>query len=195
MKYNVIYCDVPWTYGSKSAINNSTGNTIVPLSEHYKSLSTKEVKELPINEISADDCACFFWVTDSHLKEGIEVLEKWGFKYTTIAFNWIKKTVNGNTCVNVAPWTLKSSEICLLGTKGTLTKYKKNNSVMQLVEAERTTHSKKPDEVRKRIETLFGDIPRIELFARDKNIPGWDAIGDGIDGKDIRESLQEIIKK
>ena len=179
-KYKIILSDPPWTYGSKSAVNNTKGMEIKKLSEHYPSMSLKGLKELKIEEITDEDAACFMWVTDSHLKEGIEVMESWGFKYKTIAFVWIKKTSKGNTCVNVAPWTLKSTEICLFGTKGAMTKYKKDNSVFQLVEAERTKHSKKPEEVRRRIESLFGDIPRIELFAREK-VEKWHSWGNEVE--------------
>jgi len=179
-KYNIIYADPPWKYGSKSAVNNSSGSSIKKLDEHYNSMSTNDIKCLSVKEITAKDCALFLWVTDSHLKEGIEVMEKWGFKYKTIAFNWIKKTSKGNTCVNVAPWTLKSSEVCLFGTKGTMAKYKVNNSVMQLIEAERTEHSKKPNEARKRIIDLFGNLPKIELFARIK-VAEWDVWGNEVD--------------
>lgn len=178
-KYQIIYADPPWKYGSKSKVNNSSGNEIKKLSEHYESMTTQDIKNLPIKDITEKDACCFMWSTDSHLKEAIEIMEAWGFKYKTIAFNWIKKTSKGNTRVNVAPWTLKSSEICLFGTKGTMTKYKKNNSIMQLVEAERTKHSRKPEEVRLRIESLFGNLPRIELFAREKT-EGWDAWGNEV---------------
>ncbi len=190
-KYKIVYADPAWNYSSKSAVNNSTGTEIKKLSEHYKTITTKDLKKLSVEKIIDEDACCFMWVTDSHLKEGIEVMESWGFKYKTIAFVWLKKTVNGNNCMNVAPWTLKSTEVCLFGTKGAMTKYKKNNSVRQFVEAERGKHSKKPLEVRKRIELLFGDLQRIELFAREK-VMGWDVIGDEIDGIDIKESLDRL---
>ena len=48
-----------------------------------------------------------------------------------------------------------------------------------LVEAVRTRHSEKPEEVRRRIEELFGDVPRIELFAR-KRFHGWDCWGNEV---------------
>ena len=175
-KYKIIYADPPWSYGSKSAVNNSTGNQIKPLTDHYNTMSLNELKEMPIKNIIDDDCACFMWVTDSHLDEAIEILKSWGFKYKTIAFNWVKITSKGNYCKNVAPWTMKSSEICLLGTKGAMTKHKKINNIESLVIAERTKHSKKPHEVRKRIELLFGDLPRLEMFARSAS-PGWDVFG------------------
>jgi len=54
----------------------------------------------------------------------------------------------------------------------------------------RTEHSKKPDEVRKRIVELMGDLPRIELFARDNGrkdmfnynrLDGWDCWGNEVE--------------
>lgn len=67
--------------------------------------------------------------------------------------------------------------MCLLGVKG---KNKRIcNNVKQLVSAERTKHSKKPDEVRQRIVELMGDLPRIELFARNKT-EGWDVWGNEV---------------
>tara|TARA_Y100000385_G_C12840699_1_gene528670 strand:+ start:69 stop:623 length:555 start_codon:yes stop_codon:yes gene_type:complete len=178
-KYSIIYADPPWHYGSKSAVNNSTGNTIVSLQEHYKTMTLTEIKSLPVQNITTADAACFMWVTDSHLDEALAVFKAWNFKYKTIAFNWIKTTVKGNFCKNVAPWTMKSSEICLLGIKGQMTKYKQKNNIESLVIAERTKHSKKPQEVRDRIDLLFGNLPRIELFARNKT-PGWDVWGNEV---------------
>ncbi len=178
-KYNIIYADPPWHYGSKSAVNNTTGSAIKPLSDHYSTMSLEELKNMPIKDMTKDDAACFMWVTDSHIDEALEVLKSWGFRYKTIAFNWIKTTAKGNYCKNVAPWTMKSSEICLLGIKGKMTKYKQANNIESLVIAERTKHSRKPAEVRQRIEHLFGDLPRIELFAREKT-NGWDVWGDEV---------------
>lgn len=192
-KYRIIVADPPWQYGSKSAVNNSNGSEIKKLSEHYKSMSTDDIKSLPIKNILLEDACCFLWVTDSHLKEGIEVMEKWGFKYKTIAFNWVKTTNKGNIYKNVAPWTLKSSEICIFGTRGKMTQFKINNSVESLIFAERNKHSQKPLEYKKRIVEMFGDQPTIELFARDC-YEQWECLGDGLNGEDIRISLSKMIK-
>jgi len=184
-KYDVIYADPAWKYGSKELYGdkNKEGkreNRFRKLERIYDTMSLAEIKQLPVKNMIGKNAACFLWVTDSHLKEGIEVLESWGFKYKTVAFNWIKKTNKGNTYVNFAPWTLKSSEICLLGMRGTMGKLKSDNTVRQLIEAERTKHSKKPKEARERIEQLFADVNRIELFAR-KNYVGWDAWGNEVE--------------
>lgn len=74
---------------------------------------------------------------------------------------------------------MKNYELCLFGTKGAMLKYKKVNNIYQKVAAERTKHSKKPQQVRKNIEILFGDLSRIELFARDKT-DGWDVWGNEV---------------
>ena len=176
-KFNVIYADPPWQYGSKQYQDN--GRPFDPLNRQYSTMSIEQIKKLPIKNIADDNCALFMWCTDSHLKEGIEVMESWGFKYKTIAFVWIKKYKNGNICVNFAPHTLKSSEICLLGIRGTMKNYKKSNNVRQLLEAVRIKHSQKPEEARIRIIELYGEIPKIELFARQKS-DGWSVWGDEV---------------
>ena len=73
---------------------------------------------------------------------------------------------------------MKSVEICLLGKRGRPQRKRKN--IRQLVRATRRSHSQKPDEVRDRIVNLMGDLPRIELFAR-QCVPGWDAWGNQLD--------------
>ena len=111
-------------------------------------------------------------------------MEKWGFKYKTIAFVWLKKTSTGKTVLNFAPHTLKSTEICLLGIKGSMKDYKKSNNVRQLIEAERKEHSRKPNEARLRIEELYPDAVKIELFAR-INPKGWDVWGNEVESSII----------
>ena len=68
----------------------------------------------------------------------------------------------------------------------------KSKKVFQIIDTPVSEHSKKPDVARQRILELFGDLPRIELFARTRPY-GWSAVGDEIDGQDIKLSLQQII--
>ncbi len=172
--YKIIYADPPWKYSSRKYQDGK--REFQALEKKYGTMKIKDIMNLPVKQLSDKDCACFLWVTDSHLDKGVQVLNAWGFRYVTIAFVWLKKSNKGNIYVNFAPWTLKSTEICILGIKGSMGKYKVSNNVRQLVEATRTIHSKKPGEVRKRIVDLFGDVPRIELFAREK-VEGWDGWG------------------
>ncbi|GAF77219.1 unnamed protein product [marine sediment metagenome] len=175
-KYQIIYADPPWHFGCKAY--QGGGREMLLLSEtQYPTMSIQQIKDLPVKEIIDKDCALFLWTTDAHLEFAIDIIKTWGFKYKTIAFLWLKKYATGSFVYNFAPWTLKSHEICLLGLKGKMRRFKKANNIKGLVEAIRTSHSKKPDEVRNRIVELFGNIPRIELFAREK-ARGWDVWGD-----------------
>lgn len=61
-----------------------------------------------------------------------------------------------------------------------MTKHKKANNIESLVFAERSKHSKKPEEVRRRIEALFGELPRVELFCR-YPAEGWDVWGNEVE--------------
>ena len=74
-------------------------------------------------------------------------------------------------------WTRANPELCLLATKGHPKRISKN--VKELVVSPRQEHSKKPDCVRNKIIELCGDLPRIELFARNR-YKGWDSWGNEI---------------
>lgn len=182
-KYSVIYADPAWKFGSRLANGNDKNGIVnlkqVKIGDNYTVMTTKEICELPIKQIAADDCALFIWTTDAHLEDCIKVINAWGFKYKTIAFNWLKKEKSGVQSCYIGYWTTKCGEICLLATKGNMSKYLKKRNVRQLVEATRGKHSEKPNEVRKRIVEMFGDIPKVELFAR-QNFEGWDAWGNEV---------------
>lgn len=182
--YDVIYADPAWQYGSNELYGDKTKegkrkNRFRPLERIYNTMTVEDIKQLPVKDIINKNAVLFLWVTNSHLPEGIEVMKAWGFKYKTVAFVWKKMTPLGKVFFNYAPYTLQSCELCLLGTKGQMSKMKTSNNVRQLLEEVRTKHSVKPDEARTRIEQLFGNTKRIELFARQK-YEGWDAWGNEI---------------
>lgn len=186
-KYKIIYADPPWQYRvySKKGQGRSAEN-------HYHTMNIKDIMALPVDKIADKDCILFLWITFPCLKEGIEVMERWGFKYKTCGFNWVKRNKKKNTYfMGLGFWTRSNSEVCLIGTKGQPKRVSK--SVPQICDARIMEHSKKPAEIRERIVELCGELPRVELCARDK-VKGWDSLGDEIDGKDIREALREVIE-
>jgi len=176
-KYNIIYADPPWKFSSAKYNINFKG--FDKLENFYPTMDTKEICSLPVKDISEEDAILFMWVTDAHLQEGLEVIKSWGFKYKTIGFTWVKQHRTKSYCYNFGAYTLKSTEICLIGLKGKLKNIKKSNNVKGLVFAERTKHSKKPNSVRDSIVQLCGDKPRIELFAR-QEYEGWDCWGNEV---------------
>jgi len=112
------------------------------------------------------------------LIEGLALIEKWGFKYKTVAFTWVKKNKKADSLFwGMGFWTRANTELCLLATKGSPKRV--SASVHSVIYSPIREHSRKPDEARDKIVQLMGDIPRIELFARQK-VEGWDCWGDEV---------------
>lgn len=171
-KYNIIYADPPWEYNKRKNKNTRFGGGA---GGHYDIMNLQEIRNLPVQKISENDCALFLWVTFPKLKEQLDVFESWGFKYVTLGFSWIKTyKKSGTPCFGIGYYTKSNCEVCLLGIKGKLKPIA--NTVSSCIISERREHSRKPDEVRERIVQLFVDLPRIELFARQKQ-EGWDCWG------------------
>lgn len=168
-KYSVIYVDPPWRYADQKNNDPKMGGIT------YPTLSQAELFSLPVADIAEKDCALFLWATMPLLKEALDVIEAWGFTYTTCAFTWVKQNPLGSGIYSgLGHWTNGNAELCLFAKKGRPKRQAKN--VKQIVMAPRSRHSEKPAEVRDRIVQLVGDLPRIELFAR-TSTPGWDAWG------------------
>lgn len=173
-KYNIIYADPPWSFKNK----NTGGNLKSGANFHYNTMHIKDIIKIPINKISADNCVLFMWWVGSQPKEAIKLVENWGFQIKTMtAFNWVKTTKKQKLDFGMGFWTRAGSEMCLIATKGKPKRI--NNSVRSVVIAERTSHSKKPNIFKNEIVKLIGDLPRIELFAREKT-NGWDSWGNEI---------------
>lgn len=180
-KYQIIYADPPWDFGNRMYSSNKNDHHR-EISRAYSVMNTKDICALPVRSITADDSICFMWSTDAHIPDALKVMEAWGFKYKTIAFIWNKKEKSGKQVCYMGQWTMKGSEIVLLGTKGKMTKFLKSRKVRQLVEAKRDRgkHSKKPQEVRDKIVEMFGDLKKIELFSREK-VEGWHSWGNEVE--------------
>jgi len=173
-KYDIIYADPPWHYRVWSEATGSGRSA----SSHYPTMSKQDIQKVPVSSISNKDCVLFLWVIAPCLIEGIELITHWGFEYKTIGFTWIKRNKrSGSLFWGMGYWTRANAELCLLATKG---KPKRINAgVHSVIYSPIEQHSKKPDEARDRIVKLLGDLPRIELFARQK-VDGWDCWGNEV---------------
>ncbi|MDR1208771.1 MAG: DNA methyltransferase [Clostridiales bacterium] len=178
-KYCYILTDPPWRYAQKRLPGAAE--------KHYRTMSVEELCALPVAGLAAKDAVLFIWSTFPQLPAAMRVIGAWGFQYKTVAFVWIKKNKRaGSYFLGMGFWTRGNAEVCLLATRGHPTR--QNKGISQLIIAPIEEHSKKPDIVRDKIVELMGDLPRVELFARTR-APDWDAIGDEIDGRDIREVM------
>lgn len=168
-KYDIIYADPPWSYRDKASRNKRGACYKYEVQDH------EWICNLPVKTIASDDCFLFLWVTMPKLNEVMEVIDHWGFQYKTCAFTWVKRNRYKPTWfMGMGNWTRANPEICLLATKGKPKRVSAN--VHSVVDTPIERHSKKPDVVKDRIVQLCGDLPRIELFARQKT-EGWDIWG------------------
>ena len=173
-KYKIIYADPPWQYKvySKKGLGRSAES-------HYPTMSLEDIQALPVGELADSDCALFMWTTIPLLKDCFSVMNAWGFEYKTIAFVWIKLNRKSDSLFwGMGHWTRANAELCMLATKGH--PKRKSAGVHQVILSHIEEHSKKPDEARERIIQLVGDLPRVELFARQKT-DGWDVWGNEVD--------------
>jgi N6-adenosine-specific RNA methylase IME4 len=177
--YAVIYADPPWQFKAWSHRGEGKG-----ASQHYDCMNLAALKALPVASIAAKDAALFMWVVQPQLPEAMEVLQAWGFEFKTVAFAWIKmpsKWSAGlfNTRINprlgLGYHTRSGMEQCWLAFRGK--GYKRvNQGIEQVIHSPLREHSRKPDEIADRIGLLVGDVPKIELFARESR-EGWASWG------------------
>ena len=172
-KYNIIYADPPWTFKTRSQKGKGRSAEV-----HYTCMDIDDIYNLPVLDIAEDNSCLFLWVTYPCLLEGIETIKRWGFTYKTCAFSWVKKNkISDSLFWGLGYWTRANNEICLLATRGKPKRV--SRGVHQVVMDKIREHSRKPDCVRNRIVELCGDLPRIELFARQRT-EGWDSWGNEV---------------
>jgi N6-adenosine-specific RNA methylase IME4 len=184
-KYKIIYADPPWSYDNNLKERIDMGGTT------YPRMNLEDIKAVPVPDLADEECILFLWGTWPKLQETLEVIKAWGFKYITVAFLWVKTYPKKGTIVSgIGHWTKGNTEFCLLAKKGKCTRWRKAMDVMQVIMAPKDIHSRKPPEARDRIVRLLGDLPRIELFARQR-VDGWDAWGNEVDSTVQLESQPE----
>ena len=197
-KFDVIYADPPWHYNGKLQYDKSSrGRENINLSKKifistaafkYPTLKINELMKIPIQKISKNDCLLFMWSTNPHLEQAIKLGASWGFEYKTVAFVWDKMNHNPGQ------YTLSNCELCLVFKRGKIPKPRGARNVPQLVRIPRQKHSEKPKEVMQRIEKMFPNQKRIELFAR-STMKGWSAWGLEIVHLSNKKPVYNLLKK
>lgn len=177
-KYNVIYADPPWEYRLSGSKTNSRGMA----KQHYSTMSTDDICSLPIRDICTDNAVCFMWATFPNIDQALRTMKAWGFIYKTAAFVWVKKNKRSDSLFwGMGAYTRANAEVCLLGiSKETKAKQLvKSHRIHQIILEPVEEHSKKPKVTQEKIVQLLGELPRIELFAR-QYTDGWDCWGNEV---------------
>jgi len=171
--YSVIYADPPWDYAGQT--QHSTVASTKSALDHYNTMTLSELKQMGVQDICEKDCLLFLWTSSPHLKQAIELIEAWGFRYMTIAFVWEKQKTNPGY------YTMSQCEICLVGKRGKIPTPRGSRKERQFLSELRRAHSQKPDEIRERIHRMFPTQKKLEMFARQKS-PGFDVFGNQVEG-------------
>lgn len=172
-KYQIIYADPPWKYQDKSKSHGGGAES------HYPCMSINELCALPVREIAEDNSVLLMWVTMPMLEVGFEVIKAWGFKYKTCAFTWVKTNKDNSIFMGMGRHTRGNAEICLLATRGKGVS-RMHCGVPNTQLHSRLKHSQKPQEFKNWIDALYGNVSRIELFAREKT-KDWDVWGNEVE--------------
>tara|TARA_B100000242_G_scaffold215047_1_gene156801 strand:+ start:35 stop:655 length:621 start_codon:yes stop_codon:yes gene_type:complete len=172
-KFGTILADPPWEF------QNSTGK-VAPKHKRlkrYETMSLEEIKLMPVSRLSANKSHLYLWVPNAFIKEGIEVMEEWGFKYkTNIVWHKIRKD-GGPDGRGVGFYFRNTTELVLFGVKGTKVRtLRPGRTQVNIIRTRKREHSRKPDELYKIIEKCSWG-PFLELFARGKR-KGWTSWGD-----------------
>jgi len=174
-RYGTILADPPWQF------TNRTGK-MAP--EHkrlrrYTTLSLREIRDLPVCSVAAQNSHLYLWVPNALLKEGMAVMEAWGFKYkTNIIWHKIRKD-GGPDGRGVGFYFRNTTEMVLFGIRGRLRTLSPGRSQVNIIRSRKREHSRKPDELYNIIEACSPG-PYLELFARGKRA-GWDQWGNETD--------------
>jgi N6-adenosine-specific RNA methylase IME4 len=173
--YGTILADPPWQF------TNRTGK-MAP--EHkrlnrYSTLTLKQIKELPVSNTCLEKSHLYLWVPNALLREGLEVMEAWGFTYkTNIIWHKVRKD-GGPDGRGVGFYFRNTTEIVLFGVKGGLRTLSPGRRQVNVVRTQKREHSRKPDELYEIVETCSPG-PYLELFARGAR-EGWDQWGNEVE--------------
>jgi N6-adenosine-specific RNA methylase IME4 len=165
-KYRIIYADPPWTYRNI----NTGGSMKSGAMSKYPVMSLTEICSLPVKDIASKDSVLFLWVTCPMMEDGLTVMKAWGYEYKTKIY-WRKIMSLG-----MGFWFRGQVEELWLGVKGKIKAFRLQ--VPNFIQSKVRKHSQKPEEAR-RIIDMINLHPRIELFAREKNV-GWDVWGNEV---------------
>ena len=166
-KYNIIYADPPWEV--KKIKRKVRPNQV---EFDYPTMKLEDIKNLPIQKLSAENSVLFLWTTQAYLPKAFDVMKEWGFKYQR-TITWDKQ--NGMCLFGFH----NKTEFLLFGYKGKIEMYPKRKATPTIfsISNYHLRHSEKPKEIRQAIE-VFGEN-KIELFAR-QYADGWDCWGNEV---------------
>ena len=164
--YQIIYADPPWDVKRGPDWNSNGPSKPLP----YPTMSIEQIGGLDVRSISDRNAHLYLWVINKYIAEAYTIAKLWGFKPSCLLTYC--KPKHG---IGIGGTFVQTTEHLLFCRRGTLTAQRRVDTTW--FEQPRLKHSTKPDFFRNLIVEVSGDLPRIELFAR-QEIQGWDVWGD-----------------
>lgn len=184
--FAAVFADPPWHFRARTALQMSNWTSRRDAEKHYKVLGIDDICALPVRDLAAKDAHLFLCATGPCLRQAFDVMEAWGFRYSAVAFTWIKlkksynakqlrvlPTAESDLHVGLGLTTRKNAEFVLLGRRGNAKRIAKN--VREVILSPVREHSRKPEEMFDRVRR-YCDGPYLELFSR-QNRDGWTSWG------------------
>jgi N6-adenosine-specific RNA methylase IME4 len=173
-KYKIIYADPPWSFSNKK-----TGGSMKSGAEHnYPTMTIEDLKSMDVGSITSKDAVLIMWWVGSMPQEALDLVSAWGFKVKNMnGFVWKKLTVKLKNFFGMGFYTRAGSESAIIAVKGKPKVL--SHSVRAVLDSPARKHSQKPDEFRSLIVEMLGDLPRLEMFARE-SAEGWDVFGNEV---------------
>jgi len=169
--YSAVLADPPWRFRHRSGKVSPEHRRL----HRYPTMGWEEIAALPVGELCAPRAHCYLWVPNALLAEGLRVLAAWGFAYKTMLV-WAKRTRHGGPDRRGVGFYFRNvTEPVLFGSRGGLRTLGPARRQVNLIEATKREHSRKPDQLYELIEACSPG-PFLELFARHPR-PGWTSWG------------------
>lgn len=204
-KYDLILLDPPYQYDNQQQNDPARGGI------GYSTMTIDQLAKIPIGNCGNYDSVMISWVTFPKLTDRkydmdfFDMIRAWDYEPVTALFVWVKTNKLGAAITEetnleeytsyysgLGRYTNSNVEVAFISRRGKgLTRSAKN--VKQLIIAPIAKHSEKPQEQYKRIDALYPDASKIELFARKQNPPPshYDATGFDYDGVDIKQWIKQ----
>lgn len=175
--YDVILTDPPWKYsGSKTKWGAAE--------KFYPTMPYEDIVAI-VPDLNKNGIL-FMWVTSPLMHLGFKAIDEWNLSFRGVAFVWVK-TKKTDPLIPVGAQGVRPSivkpttEFVLVASKVSKGRPMPlfDESIRQVVLAPKQEHSQKPDEVQERIERMYPNATRLEMFAR-RERDGWDAWGNEV---------------
>ena len=176
-KFDVALIDPPWSYFGDQTKDGAAA-------KFYGTLTDEEIYKLPVRDMLNERSVAFVWATAPRLDAALDSIKAWGLHYRGVAFVWVKTNKDGipigarGVRPSIVKPTCEFVLACSTVKKGRPLPIA-DESIRNTVLAPTTEHSAKPYVVHERIEALYPQASRIELFAREQR-EGWYCWGNQI---------------